>query len=426
MALISHRRCCVIRGVNAKPEQSARAAALLEASPWLSDREIARRVGLGNKTVSRLRAERGIPRGTATTQLGTADGLPAVELAVAGGASERKLRRWHGEGLLAAPARYWIGKRRVPLYSPRDVERVQAISELMASYHSVDRVALGLLALGYAPSEDRLRGAYDRLLARQQDSLTPLHAILTAMREAGTGDPRTPQLDGAVAWVEALIRSPGLAWARNRASLHESADQPLPDATWEYLENATSIHVRGTLGSDDAAERLLNAFAARLPAEAGARMNEKPIAEQVAMWNALQRASKISTLRYVAANAPLGEITRACDEVVCVVVGYLVMIDAAPYLGDDEPTWDPPVLCEILNIDPSALAYYGLLAASFKRDPEYGAEVTELLASWRELTDCLAGIALAKVNGRVPALEAVLHRYLHNRGGQLGSAEGWG
>lgn len=189
---------------------------------------------------------------------------------------------------------------------------------------------------------------------------------------------------------------------RVQAPTDESEDQPLPDATWEYLENATSIHVRGTLGSDEAAERLLNVFAARMPAGAGARMNEKPIAEQVAMWNALQRASKISTLRHVAANTPLGELTRACDEVVCVVVGYLVMIDAAPYLRDDEPAWDPPVLCEILNIDPSALAYYGLLAASFKRDPEYGAEVSELLASWRGLADCLGGIALAKVNGRVP------------------------
>jgi hypothetical protein len=311
-----------------------------------------------------------------------------------------------------------MARRRSTRRTDALVERVQAVSELMASYHSVDRVALGLLALGYTPSEDRLRGAYDRLLARQQDSLAPLHAALTAMKEAKTDDPATPQLDAAMAWVEALIRSPGLAWARNRASLHESEDVPLPDATWEYLENATSIHVRGTLGSDDAAERLLNAFAARMPAEAGARMNEKPIAEQVAMWNALQRASKISTLRHVAANAPLGEITQACDEVVCVVVGYLVMMDAAPYIGDGEPAWEPPVLCEILNIDPSALAYYGLLAASFKRDPKYGAEVTELLASWRGLADCLVGIALAKVNGRVPALEAVVHRYLANRAGE--------
>jgi hypothetical protein len=91
--------------VNAKPEQRAQAAALLEASPWLSDREIARRVGLGNKTVSRLRAERRVPRGTSTAESGAADGLPAVELAVAGGASERKLRRWHDVGLLAEPTR---------------------------------------------------------------------------------------------------------------------------------------------------------------------------------------------------------------------------------------------------------------------------------------------------------------------------------
>jgi DNA-binding transcriptional MerR regulator len=420
--------------VNAKPEQRAQAAVLLQASPGLSDREVARRVGLGNKTVSRLRAQLGIARsaaadGTAARSLGKQSsecgdlefgvaGLPAVELAVAGGTSERKLRRWQAEGLLPEPARYWVGKRRVSLYAPRDVERVRAVAELMARYHNVDRVALGLQALGYAPSEESLRGAYDRLLARQEEWFTPLNAVFNAMAEAKSDDPMTPELDGAVAWVEALIRSPELAWARTRASLHESEEFPLPDATWEYLENASSIHVRGSLGSDEAAERLLSAFAARMPSGAAKLMNERPMAEQVAAWSALQRATKISTLREVAADAPLEELAQACDEVVSVVVGFLVMMDAAPYIGDDEPELEPPLLCEVLNIDPSTLAYYALLSASAKRDPEIGAEIAEWLASWRELTDYFVGFALAKLNGRVPALEAVAHRYLDNRAEQ--------
>ncbi len=399
--------------MNAKPEQSAQAAALLESSPWLSDREIARRVGLGNKTVSRLRAEKGIARDLDAGS--TPAGLPAVELAVAGGASERKLRRWHADGLLAEPGRYWVGKRRVSLYAPRDVERVRAVGELMARYHSVDRAALGLLALGYTPREERLRGAFDRFLARQEEWFTPMDAIFNVLREAKQGDPRTPDLDKAVAWVEGLIKTPRLEWARRVASIHESDDSPLPDATWEYLENVSRIFARGSLGSDEAVEGLIAAFRATMPPESAALLDRKPIAEQVAVLKALQRATKVSTLRDVAAEAPLDELTQACDEVVCVVVGYLVMIDAAPYLGDGEPEQEPPVLCEILNIDPSALAYFGLLAASFKRDPEIGDELAQWLASFRELTDYFVRFVLAKINGRVPALEAVTRRYLDNR-----------
>jgi hypothetical protein len=104
----------------------------------------------------------------------------------------------------------------------------------------------------------------------------------------------------------------------------------------------------------------------------------------------------------VAAEAPLDVLTQACDEVVCVVVGYLVMIDAAPYLGHGEPEWEPPLLCEFLNIDPSALAYFGLLVASFKRDPEFSDEVAEWLGSLRELMDYFVRFALTKIDGACP------------------------
>lgn len=420
--------------MNAKPEQRAQAAALLEESPWLSDREVARQVGLGNKTVSRLRAELGIARGVAadgtagvgaeTTpgeeDLETEESLPAVELVVAAGASERKLRRWQTEGLLPEPTRYWVGKRRIAMYAPRDVERVRAVAELMNRYHDVDRVALGLLALGFTPREDRLREAYDRFLVRQQESFTPLDAIFNVLRKAKRG--ASPELDAAVAWLETLVNSPRMEWARRVASVHESEDVPLPDATLEYLENVSKIFVRGSLGSDEAVEGLLTAFAARMESlmPGSSRLpSALPMSEQVRMLKAMQRATKVSTLRRLAAEAPLSEITRACDELVTVVVGYLVLIDSAPYIGDGEPAWaPPPVLCEILNIDPSALASLGLLVASFKRDPEVGEELTNAVTNLSECFGFLSSFVLAKINGRVPALEAVAARYLGNRIGQ--------
>ncbi|HTZ65209.1 MAG TPA: MerR family transcriptional regulator [Solirubrobacteraceae bacterium] len=333
---------------------------------------------------------------------------------MAAGASERKLRRWQAEGLLPPPRLFWVAKRRVALYAPRDVERVRAVAELMARYRSVDLVGLSLLGLGYALSEDRLRGAYDRLLARQQEWFAPLDAIFNAMREARPGDPRTPALDRAFAWVEGAIGNPQLEWARRAASIHESDDVPLPDATWKYLENISRMFVRGSLGSDEAVEHLLAALAARVPGSQ-ALLNAEPFAEQVGMVKALPRATKLSTLRRIAAEAPLDELVCACDEVVGVVVGYLVMIDAAPYIGDCEPEREPPVLCELLNIDPSLLGYLGLLVASFKRDPEVGDEFAAWLASWRALTGYFVGFVLAKLNGRVPALHATARRYLYNR-----------
>jgi len=71
--------------VNAKPEQRAQALALLRESPWLSDREVARRAGLGNKTVSRLRAEHRIPRGVGVSDAGPrAEATPGLGERVSG------------------------------------------------------------------------------------------------------------------------------------------------------------------------------------------------------------------------------------------------------------------------------------------------------------------------------------------------------
>ena len=148
--------------MNAKPERRREALQLLKAAPWLSDREVARRVGLGNKTVSRLRGETGIARRVATA------GLRAQELAAAAGVSERQLRRWRAHGLLPQPTCCSVGKRGISVYPPRSAELTRAISELMTTYHDVDRVALGLLALGWSPSEETLRHAYLRFVERQE------------------------------------------------------------------------------------------------------------------------------------------------------------------------------------------------------------------------------------------------------------------
>ncbi len=348
----------------------------------------------------------------AVDELGLAEGLPAaglpaVEFAVAAGTSERKLRRWHSDGLLQEPARCWVGKRRVSLYAPREVERVQAVGELMARYHNTDRVALGLLALGYEPREDRLRAAYDRFLERQERWFVMLAAIFDA-------PPESVEADKAVAnFTVALRTSRHFRWARRAARAlqqfaanREQPQSPAVDATWDYVENVTSIFIKGGLGSDQAVRELLGV----LPME-----SPLPMDDQVRITKALHRATKLSTLKRIAAEVPLAELTQACDEVVTIVVGYLVSMDAGPYLNGKTPESPAPLLCEVINIDPSALAYFGLLIASFKRDPEAGEELTNAVITFSELFGLLVSVALTEVNGRVPVVEAIAARYLGNR-----------
>jgi hypothetical protein len=371
---------------------------LLQTEPWLSDREIARRVGLGNKTVSRLRHQAGIER---HVEPGV---LSAEQLALAAGVSTRQLRRWREHGLLPEPM------------PPNSVELVVTVKDLMGRYRNVDRVALALLALGWpVVSEPRVRTAYLRFLERQEQSLRPLASIFDAPADAAWGN-------AAVALLTNLMRtSRSFQWARRAARglqvFGESAAQSgqastkgkASDATWDYVENVTKIMVGGDLGSDEAVSELLTT----LPIQSSI-----PTSEQVRMTKAIHKAISLASLRQIATEAPIEEITRACDEVVSVVVGYLVMMDAAPYIGDDEPAWEPPVLCEILNIDPSALASLGLLVASFKRDPEAGEELTNAVINLSECFGFLSTFVLARINGRVPALEAVAARYLGNRVGR--------
>jgi hypothetical protein len=397
---------CILAGnpvsfgsVNAKPENRRQALSLLQTEPRLSDREVARRVGLGNKTVSRLRQQAGIERDVGP------GALSAEQVAIAAGVSERQFRRWREHGLLPEPMRF---------YRPDSVEAVRAVKELMARYRNIDRVALGLLALGWPVSELRVRAACLRFLDRQERSFMSLYSIFEPTEDEATED--SAWADAAVpALTEHMSTSRSFQWARRAArglQILSDRDAQLgkaSDATWDYMENVTNIMVRGGLGSDQAVRELLTA----LPIQSSI-----PIGEQVRVTKAMHRASSLAARQWVAAEAPVEEIICTCDELVSIVVGYLVMMDAVPYLGGQMPDPTPPLLCTVLELDPSSLAYLSLHIVAIKHDPEIGEETTSWLEATYALIIDFVRIMLAQVGGRVPELEAVALRYLGNRAGR--------
>jgi hypothetical protein len=392
---------CVIWIVNTKPEHRHHALLLLQTEPWLSDREIARRVGLGNKTVSRLRRQEGIER-----EVGSG-ALRAAELALAAGVSLRQLRRWHENGLLPEPMRFWIGKRALLLYPPNSVQLVVTVKELMSRYRNVDRVALGLLAFGWPVSEPTVRTAYRHFLERQEQSFIPLASIFEALRTAKQGDPLTSVLDQAVAWIESTIRSHRLNWARRAAHIHTTDEISVTDATWEYLENVVKIMVSGDLGSDDAVRDLLAAFPLQ---------SSMPTGEQVRVTKAAHNAIRLSSLSHIAAEAPIEEITQACDEVAELLVAYFALFDFGQYLVEGKEVSLP--LSSAFTPDPSFLAVVGMWLVSLKRSPEIGPELCSWLDGMRDTTIDFIRFVLAQIAGAIPQLEALTFNYLGNRVGR--------
>lgn len=144
--------------------------------PQLSDREIARQLGVGNKTVSRWRASERVSRELTVESLTTAELLEQVAergLRV----SERRLRRWMDEGVIGsdAYARRYHGTGSKTIWYPGVIEQVLEAERLMRRYNNSRDVILGLLAYGYAIDEEVAQRAYSEFLLeiRDGDLLVP-------------------------------------------------------------------------------------------------------------------------------------------------------------------------------------------------------------------------------------------------------------
>jgi hypothetical protein len=162
--------------MRAKVVDRERALALMREFPQLSDREIARQLGVGNKTVSRWRASEEVSRALTVEYLTTPqllEHLAARGLVL----SERRLRRWMDEGVIGSDAytRRYPGAGSETIWYPGVVEQVLEADRLMRRYKNSRDVILGLLAYGYAIDNDVAQRAYAEFLReiRDADLLVP-------------------------------------------------------------------------------------------------------------------------------------------------------------------------------------------------------------------------------------------------------------
>jgi hypothetical protein len=155
--------------VNAKPELRQQALTLMCEHPHLSDREIARQIGVGNKTISRWRS-------TISGEQERDDVLASKDLCALLAEhgirmTERRLRSWRQAGYLVPLHRKWVGRDSTYVWAREAVEQGFEVDSLLRRYGSGDRALIGLFSRGYVVDGDKLKAAYGRFLAFKADDL---------------------------------------------------------------------------------------------------------------------------------------------------------------------------------------------------------------------------------------------------------------
>jgi hypothetical protein len=393
---------CVIPEMAAKPEERAKALALMQERPALSDRAIARRLGLGNRTVSRWRHEAGLERETVPAVeglLGTRlrAGLAEIEVSL------DQFRRWRATGLVPTAARHWYRGGSVSIYPARTLAQTVAAKELVSRYHSLEQAALGLFARGWPIDEATVRDLYRRWLLRAGTNLAVPYQILHSDE---------PRWDAASAALEqAVTARRSLSFLRSAARGRQDAlggRVSLRGATLDHLRETTEIFVTGQLESTEALAAML-----RMIGPSGMAPER-----QLEMSRSLHSASSIRALRATVNRAPFQELTEAVDGVVFQYLMWILVLDGGlVHIGAPLPPGVSSPALDRLGEDPALLSRLALIVASVRRNPDIGGEVAESLSLGED--DCWEAVRflLRELGGRAPRLDDLCARYLAARTG---------
>jgi len=368
----------------------AQALALMRAPDALSDREIARRLGLSNKTVSRWRAADGIQHPDADPEPAEWLEGPALRDALArAGVSDQQFRRWRRAGLLPAPRRRWQHRGSRALYPPSLIEQAQDARELVRRHHSLDTAALGLFGLGWPVSEERLRSAHLGWIIEAYHRLRVYEQILDAPDEAEWGD------QAVAALGRALTKARGFRPFRI-AAMRQPGERVI-DATWDHLQRVTRLGLNGPLGDETTIE-LLTRYG----------MTGGDLQAKLAASHSVQNAFQLSQLAEAAIEADLPSLIAARDAAVNMRLVTIALWDMGALLVAP-PGERPLLLTEQIHLDPVTLAREGLSFAALVRQPELAQGSDEMTAgvgdseNLREL--------IAEFPHPLPALEALIHRF---------------
>ena len=374
---------CVIPVVTI-PAQTRSNALVLMRETAMSDRAIARQLGVGNKTVSQWRRAAAAVGLEMRTQPMLGVAALADELSVHG-ISIAQFRRWRRAGLLPPSQRSWHTRGSRSDHAPDVVDQAVNVARAVKRHRSLDQAALALFAAGHPVAEDTIRRVYVTHLATTQRDLRTVSYIL---RESDAF------ADAAFETLyQAAAHGGQLAWARRLMRMQGEADgAPVGTAVLSYI--------------DDVSAALLD-----LPGAAGPMLDRvqrskivtAPRREASATMPDVIQATSIYALLAAAEQATLDELEEACAEVTLMFAGLRVLGIEMMFrtAGEDPADHMPP-----FPTDGALIARLALILTAVKRHPKLGVPVAEWLRGLYEPHS--ARDAIPALEAALPALQAEL------------------
>jgi hypothetical protein len=401
-----------------KASQREQALELMRTNPELSDRAIARRLAVSNKSVSRWRAQHQIARGADAGFGGIHGAELAAELARVG-VSDDQFRRWRGDGLLPEPDRHSCGSGSVAVYERSIIEQAAVVKELMRRYRRKDQVALGLFAMGWPIDIDRVRRAY---LAWLEVTMSSYELYANVLQGDEEWDEWFEWLDEQLALSRRFrfIRTSAEMRARGRGEderpgrRDELGDERTSRGQLrrDRLLATAEAFVRGTLSDPSDLEEMLRADN-ELRVSAGVELVD--VDEAVRAIERTLPSISGPALIDVATTATAEELTTMCEMAVFLYLGILGIFEVGHRFLPNVPP--PPAghsIAEHTPEDPSAVARITLYLAALTRTSDEPTDLAELSRNMRELV--ARGVrAFYPLREDHPRLRWLLHRYLARR-----------
>ena len=371
--------------MNVKTLERKRALALMGDFPQLSDRAIARRIGVGNKTVSRWRREAAPDQRLRGDELITQDlcGLLAEHgLRI----QQRRLRRWRQAGLLVPSYRRWSGRHSTYIWPRSAVQQGIEIDRLLRRYRNSTDAVIGLFALGYEVDEARLRAAYDRFLVRRADQF---QVVLEIFRH---DEPEWDDLSEALLYAFGHSRT-----YQDTRKLRPALEYQLPGPeqsspthfVLSTVTGAAMVFLRGKAGSDaDIAKMLDRASGFALPSAPPV-----PVERLIELSKRTHARMSFGTLARVAANTPLPELAASRDDAGAVAACLDALLKPILHPTSIAERYPKGILTHWLNHDPSRLGVLTLTFHSIRQDAEFRPAIDDFIEVCREALPAMKAAA---------------------------------
>jgi hypothetical protein len=362
--------------MNAKTLERKRALALMEDCPQLSDRAIARQIGVGNKTVSRWRKEATPDQRLRGDELTTQE-LCALLAEHRPRIQQRRLRRWRQAGLLVPSYRRWSGQHSTYIWPRSAVQQGIEIDRLLRRYRNSTAVLIGLFALGYEVDERRLRAAYDRFLLRRAGQFQAVLEVLSH------DDPEWDDLSEAVLYAFGHSRT-----YQDTRKLRPFMEHQLPlseqYSPTHFVEStvgaAAMVFLRGRVGSDADMTEML----ARAPSFAPPSTPPVPVERLIELSKRAHARMSFGTLARVAANTPLPELAASRDDAGAVAACLDAFLKPILHPTSIAERYPKGILTHWLNHDPLRLGVLTLVFHSIRQHAEFRPAIDDFIDVCRE------------------------------------------